>query len=199
MKLKNTSLKMIPAGKVYVLTVLTGFVLLCISLSRCGNDSCSGTGNYANDRALIEDLQARYMFALDNGDLDKYVATFTEDGILDIGEGEWQSRDTIKKILEAIPQQEEAPANTKGTVPYRSTGRHNITNIVLKIEGDTAYGRAYWFHMGNNNPERKAILDSYGHYEDVIVKVDGEWLFSKRKIFNEQVAKWTAPEGNPCW
>ena len=40
--------------------------------------------SYAEDRAQIEDLQARYMFALDFRDLDKYASTFTEDGILDI-------------------------------------------------------------------------------------------------------------------
>ena len=118
----------------------------------------SEINGYAEDRALIEDLQARYMFALDYGDLDKYIATFTEDGILDIGEGEWQGRDTIKQILASIPEQEEPPTDPERPELHAATGRHNITNIVLKIEGDTAYGRAYWFHMSNNNPERKQIL-----------------------------------------
>ncbi len=151
---------------------------------------------YADDRAQIEDLQARYMFALDNGDLDTYVSTFTEDGILDIGEGEWRSRDSIRYILNSIPKRQVPPSDSS---LQRPTGRHNITNIVLKIEGDTAWGRAYWFHMSNENPQRKAQLNSYGHYEDVLVKVNGQWLFSRRKIYNEDVARWAAPEGNPCW
>jgi len=79
------------------------------------------------------------------------------------------------------------------------TGRHNITNIVLKIEGDSAWGRAYWFYMFNDNPQRAGMIENYGHYEDVMVKVDGQWLFSKRKIFNEQIKKWAAPVGNPAW
>ena len=58
-------------------------------------------------------------------------------------------------------------------------------------------GRAYWFHYGNNNPERKAVLDAYGHYEDEMVKVDGQWLFSLRKIYNEQVEEWVAGFDNP--
>ena len=49
-----------------------------------------------------------------------------------------------------------------------------------KIDGDKAVGRAYWFHYGNNNPERRAVLDGYGHYADEMVKVDVQWLFSKR-------------------
>ncbi|MGD2035564.1 MAG: nuclear transport factor 2 family protein [Bacteroidales bacterium] len=174
----------------------SGPILFLILLSSCQVSTKKKQTSYAEDRALIENLQARYMFALDNGDLDTYVSTFTEDGILDIGEGEWQGRDTIKHILASIPPQNDPPANSG---LHRSTGRHNITNIVLKIEGDTARGRAYWFHMSNNNPQRRAQLNSYGHYEDVIVKVEGQWLFSRRKIYNEEVAKWASPEGNPCW
>ena len=82
---------------------------------------------------------------------------------------------------------------------YRATGRHNITNIVIKVDGNKAVGRAYWFHYGNDNPKRTPVLNSYGHYEDEMVKVNGEWLFSKRKIFNEQVAAWVAKAVNPAW
>lgn len=154
---------------------------------------------YAEERALIEDLQARYMFALDFGDIDTYVATFTEDGVLDIGLGEWRSRETIKERLLAIPKKEDPPA-APGVPPLRpASGRHNITNIVLKIDGDKAWGRAYWFHVGNDNPERSAVLNSYGHYVDELVKVNGEWLFSKRRIYNEQEAPWAWQGGNPCW
>ena len=154
---------------------------------------------YAEERALIEDLQARYMFALDFGDIDKYVATFTKDGVLDIGEGEWRGRETIRKHLLAMPRQEE-PATSPDAPKLRpASGRHNITNIVLRIEGDKAWGRAYWFHMGNRNPERSAVLNSYGHYEDELVKVNGEWLFSRRRIYNEQEARWACQGSNPCW
>ena len=166
---------------------------------------------YAEDRAQIEDLQARYMFALDFHDLDTYVSTFTEDGILDIIGMKAQGHDEIRKLLggmpegeaapegEAVPESKAAPAPKEEEGPYPATGRHNITNIVLKIDGDKAIGRAYWFHYGNNNPERRANLDSYGHYEDEMVKVDGKWLFSKRVIYNEQMADWIGPKENPCW
>jgi uncharacterized protein (TIGR02246 family) len=161
-------------------------------------DSC-----YAEDRAQIEDLQARYMFALDFRDADTYVKTFTTDGILDIVGMKWQGREEIRKIFASMPgnapEGEEKTAPKKAQGPYPAMGRHNITNIVLKIDGDKATGRAYWFHYGNNNPERKAQLDSYGHYEDELVKVNGQWLFSKRVIYNEQVAEWIGPAKNPCW
>jgi hypothetical protein len=153
--------------------------------------------NYAEDRALIEDLQARYMFALDFGDMDKYVSTFAEDGILDIGDGEMKGRAEIKKIFSLMPAKKEPSAAEAKLRP--ATGRHNISNIVIKVEGNKANGRAYWFHYGNNTPQRTPGLDSYGHYEDEMVKINGNWLFSKRKIYNEQVDKWAAKKVNPSW
>jgi hypothetical protein len=44
--------------------------------------------SYVEDRAAIEDLQARYLFAPDFHDPDLYVSTFTEDGVLDYGSGD---------------------------------------------------------------------------------------------------------------
>ncbi len=197
-------------GNFYAGVAIAGAILVCIAVIGCQSDSIrskkqneafatSEAKSYAEDRALIEDLQARYMFALDFGDIDKYIATFTEDGILDIGEGEWQGRDTIRKVLTAMSEPKELPANPDAPKLHPATGRHSITNIVIKIKGDTAFGRAYWFHMGNKNPQRKATLNSYGHYEDEIVRVNGTWLFSKRKIYNEEIPRWAAPAGNPCW
>jgi hypothetical protein len=152
--------------------------------------------SYAEDRALIEDLQARYMFYLDFRDIDKYLQTFTADGVLDIGDGEIRGHEAIRKILGGMP----AEAAAKEAPKLRpATGRHNISNIVIKIEGNKAYGRAYWFHYGNNNPQRTATFDSYGHYEDEMIKVNGQWLFTKRRIYNEQMDKWAAKPGNPCW
>jgi uncharacterized protein (TIGR02246 family) len=154
--------------------------------------------SYAEDRAQIEDLQARYMFALDFHDPDTYASTFTEDGVLDYGPVV-KGRDAIKKVIadmgKRVPVQ--AAQDTSDQRPV--VGRHNISNITIKIEGNKAEGRAYWFHYGNNNAKRTAGLDSFGHYEDEMVKVDGKWLFSKRKIYNEQVDKWAYHGANPAW
>jgi hypothetical protein len=154
---------------------------------------------YGEDRSMIEDLQARYMFALDFRDADAYASTFTVDGVLDYGAGEIRGRDAIRNfVLESRKTAEAQKAkDTSGLRP--AAGRHNISNIILKIDGNKAIGRAYWFHMGNNNPKRASELDSFGHYEDEMVKVDGKWLFSRRKIYNEQVDKWAAPGKNPAW
>ena len=63
-------------------TLLTAAVAASLILTiSCTTDDHD---TYARDRAQIEDLQARSLFALDFFDMDTYVSTFTEDGILDI-------------------------------------------------------------------------------------------------------------------
>src|SRR5690554_3319494 len=101
-------------------------------------------GGYAEDRAKIEDLQARYLFALDFRDPEAYAATFTEDGILDYGAGEIKGRDAIRQMVEGMraSEAERRAADTSGLRP--AAGRHNITNIVIDIDGDTATATAYW-------------------------------------------------------
>jgi hypothetical protein len=65
--------------------IILGVVaVLSLALAVSCAPSDTGKSSYAEDRAQIEDLQARYLFALDFFDMDTYVSTFTEDGILDI-------------------------------------------------------------------------------------------------------------------
>ncbi|HKE84844.1 MAG TPA: nuclear transport factor 2 family protein [Vicinamibacterales bacterium] len=175
------------------LAAATAAVLLTLTVSSL--TSSAATNSYAEDRAAVEDLQARYLFAMDFGDPDLYVTTFTEDGVLDIGNGEIRGRKAIHDVIAKIPN---SRTTENGLRP--ASGRHNISNIALKVNGNKATGRAYWFHYSNTNPERKSVFDGYGHYEDELVKVNGQWLFSKRRIYNEGRAEWAYKgTGNPAW
>jgi hypothetical protein len=151
---------------------------------------------YGDDRALIEDLQARYLFAFDFGDPQGYANTFAPDGILDFGWGEIKGREAIAKfIVDGRKRTEEARAKTPvGQRP--SIGRHIINNIVVKIDGNKARGVAYWSHM-TSGPDGRGGVDFFGHYEDELVKVNGEWLFARRRIYNEAVPEWASQYVNP--
>jgi uncharacterized protein (TIGR02246 family) len=179
----------------------TWVIALVASVGLAAGCSPAGAvgGGYGEDRAAIEDLQARYLFALDFRDAERYAATFTEDGLLDYGAGEIRGRQAIADMVRGLADRARAQAaeDTSGLRP--AAGRHHITSIVLRVDGNRATGRAYWFHTGNSNPERSAAITSFGHYEDEMVRVDGAWLFSSRKIYNEQVADWAATGGNPAW
>jgi hypothetical protein len=152
---------------------------------------------YGDDRALIEDLQARYLFAFDFGDAQGYANTFAPDGILDFGWGEIKGREAIARfIVDGRKRTEENRAKTPaGQRP--SVGRHIINNIVVKIDGSKARSVSYWSHM-TSGPDGRGGVDFFGHYEDEMVKVNGEWLFARRRIYNEAIPEWASQYGvNP--
>ena len=172
-------------------------VAVAVTLAASSMTSTAAENSYAEDRAAIEDLQARYLFAMDFHDPDRYVTLFTEDGVLDVGSGEIKGRKAIRETVAKMPNFSAGPV-PPGSWP--ATGRHNISNIVVKVDGNRATGRAYWFHYSNNNPERRGVFDGYGHYEDEMVKVDGKWFFTKRRIYNEQRNEWAFKQTkNPAW
>lgn len=151
---------------------------------------------YADDRALIEDLQARYLFAFDFGDPDGYAGTFAPDGVLDFGQGEVKGRAAIAKfIADGRARTLETRARTpRGERP--SIGRHIISNIVITIDGNKAHGVAYWTHM-TSGANGRGTVDFFGHYEDDMVKVKGQWLFARRRIYNEAIPEWASQYQNP--
>jgi uncharacterized protein (TIGR02246 family) len=154
--------------------------------------------SYAEDRAEIEDLQARYLFALDWQDADVYAATFTEDGILDWAGGITQGREAIRADVRGMRAQ--FAKHEAADAPIRPARlRHEITNIVIRVKADQAIGRAYWFELNDDERDRRPYVAAYGHYEDELRKVNGRWLFSKRKIFNEQMDSRAASGENPAW
>jgi hypothetical protein len=73
------------------------------------------------------------------------------------------------------------------------TRRHFIANTVLEIDEDTGVGRSYSY------AGQQPFVLAYGHYEDELRKVDGKWLFSRRKIYNEILEGREGPAGNPAW
>lgn len=156
------------------------------------------TNNYAQDRAEIENLQARYMFALDWQDGEAYAATFAEDGALDWARGIVKGRDAIRSEMATF-----RATMFGGGVPAVSGPpvrlRHFISNLVLKIDGERASGRAYWFEVKNDGPERSVRIIGYGHYDDELVRVNGEWLFKSRRINNVQLPGRAGPDQNPAW
>ena len=150
----------------------------------------------ADDRAAIENLHSRYLFAFDWRDAQTYADTFTEDGILDYGAGEIKGRKAIAAFIEqGYRQGQEARAKTPaGERP--SIGRHIISNIYVEVNGNKARGLAYWTHM-KSGPDGYGTVDFFGHYEDELEKVDGKWLYARRRIYNQAIPEWAPQDANP--
>lgn len=151
--------------------------------------------SYARDRAEIADLMARYLFAMDYQDADAYAECFTEDGVLDYAMGTTIGREAIRaeartfagKIGEIFKDWQGNPARL----------RHLVQHKAIRVDGDRAWNTGLWWEMTNGGPQGSVATPSFGTYEDELVRVDGRWLFRRRKIYNEFLDGRHSGPGNP--
>jgi len=156
---------------------------------------------YADDRAAIIDLQARYVMAMDYFDAEGYAAVFAEDGVLDWARGPVVGREAIHEFMATGTYdftRGAPPAATAEGKNWPSTVRHLITNQVIDVDGDKATALTYWIQFNNNQDRQQVEWMLFGSWYDEFVKVDGEWFFSLHRIHNEGLpTTFTAGEENP--
>ena len=139
--------------------------------------------SYAEDRAEIEDLMARYLFAIDYFDWDSYVETFAPDGELEFASGTSKGRDAIRAAVTSFSKRIGEFYHTEDGKP--AILRHVILQSSIRVEGTHAWGRTLWVEMANHGPKDTMKMGTYGIYEDEFVKLDGTWLIAKRRVLNE--------------
>ncbi len=150
---------------------------------------------YGQDRAEIEDLMARYLFAIDYADWDAYVATFAPDGELTFASGTSKGREAIRTAVTNFAQGIGRFYHTADGKPAKL--RHIILQSVIRVEGDHAWARTQWLEMANHGEGDQPKIGTYGEYEDEMVKLDGRWLFAKRNVLNEFIPNRNSGPGNP--
>jgi len=155
----------------------------------------SYSDSYANDRAEIEDLMARYLFAIDYFDWDAYVATFAPDGVLEFASGSHSGREAIRAEVARFSQNIGRFYHTADGQPAKL--RHVTLQSVVRIEGDRAWARTQWVEMANHGPEDEMKMGTYGLYEDEFVRLDGRWLIQHRNVLNEFIPGRNSGPENP--
>jgi hypothetical protein len=150
---------------------------------------------YAADRAEIEDLMARYLFAIDYFDWDAYVATFAEDGELEFASGTSKGRDAIREAVTTFSERIGQFYHTEDGKP--ALLRHVVLQSSVRVEGDKAWGRTLWVEMANDGPGDTMKMGTYGIYEDEFTKASGRWLIAKRRVLNEFLKGRQSGPGNP--
>jgi hypothetical protein len=151
--------------------------------------------SYAEDRAEIEDLMARYLFAIDYFDWDSYVGTFAPDGELEFASGTSKGRDAIRAAVTSFSKRIGEFYHTEDGKP--AILRHVILQSSIRVEGNRAWGRTLWVEMANHGPKDTMKMGTYGIYEDEFTKLDGKWLIAKRRVLNEFLKGRQSGPNNP--
>ena len=153
------------------------------------------SAHYAEDRAEIEDLMARYLFAIDYHDWDAYVETFAPDGELEFASGTSKGRPAIREMVTKFAAGIGKFYHTEDGQPAKL--RHVVLQSMVRVEGDRAWSRTLWVEMANHGPGDTMKMGTYGLYEDSLKKVHGQWLFARRNVLNEFIKSRTSGPGNP--
>ena len=128
-----------------------------------------------DDRVEIRDLISRYNKAIDTGDADGYANTFTPDGEFIGIVGTFNGRDELRAFAAAYATEEQ--------YAEFSSAQHWVTNIVA--DGDGAEATVFsHLQMVKPLPDGGRIL-LVGHYDDIVRKVDGQWLFAQRIVVSD--------------
>jgi len=150
----------------------------------------------AQERADIENLAYRYLFALDWRDAETYANTFAPDGVLNYGGGQAVGRDEIRAMVQGLRDREMARLEPGDTGQGSAHPQHFVTAMVIDVseDGTRAVTQAYWMMVRGV----EVRVTSYGHYVDELAKINGEWLYTSRRTYNEQAeGRGTFPYINP--
>ncbi len=130
--------------------------------------------NQLEDRFAIEDLLARYAWALDTGDVDALVDCFLPDAVLieDVFEeaDHWRGHAELRRLGE----------HYRG-VPNFPGRQHHVTQIRIEGEGARRAVRSFVF-VSECRGEPPYLVRFAGYYEDQVVKQDGVWRFRERLV-----------------
>jgi hypothetical protein len=153
------------------------------------------------DYIKIEQLLMSYAVAFGTGDADAYVNTFAPDGELELlrAEGEepflgpFKGRDVLRK--QWFPDAPADTATSSGEPRVWGGMRHVTTNPLIIVDGNTATVEAFFIEVvsnGENIPPGSLppTIHAMGRYMDKLVKLDGQWYFSKRSVITDMNTRW---------
>jgi ketosteroid isomerase-like protein len=118
-----------------------------------------------DDIEAVKQLVNRYNLAFDYGDVDAYLATWTEDGLFARSTAlrSYQGHDELRELITTYPV----------------NGRHVSSNFVVTVDGDTATASSYLLYLDAEDGYRPVM---FGVYSDELVREDDGWKFRARRL-----------------
>ena len=129
----------------------------------------------AEDHIAIERLYAAYNQYIDADRIDEWLAVFTPDGELVVG-------DDVVGGTQALRAFGLRRSEQQASMPFRNA-QHWNTNLLLDHDGDVVRGSCYLVRFAVDRETGSKAVVSMGSYRDEIVRHEAEWLFSRREAF----------------
>jgi uncharacterized protein (TIGR02246 family) len=131
------------------------------------------------DRIAVEDVMARYVWAVDSFDADGYVAVFTPDAVIDSNGAISRGHDEIRKIVTGLIRRRDD--NKAKGLPAANL-YHVISNVRITFpKPGEAVHRSYWQTV-RKDKGGAMVAAAMGRSEDRLVKRDGKWLIQSRTL-----------------
>jgi hypothetical protein len=125
----------------------------------------------AADRQAIQELLARYNWAIDLNNGSDFAATFTPDGEFDSPTVRLRGRDELRRFASREGRPPRAPDER---------GQHWLTNIIVEGNANRANLKAYLCYQRREDGQIKT--STMGFYQDDLVKLEGRWHFASRRF-----------------
>lgn len=120
---------------------------------------------WLEDKMQIQELAARYALAMDEHDVEGWLKTWSPNGRWEGALGTYQG-ETLKLLLRDLGER----------IINR---RHVITNHVIEVKGNEATQTCYMQIIAYKDAPK---IMATAVYRDNLVKTNGEWKFSVRRM-----------------
>jgi hypothetical protein len=121
------------------------------------------------ERLGVGDLLMAAAWANDSGNIDAFLALFSEDAIVQHGSGERQpARDFVTETLSR---------------PGRKGRQHYVQTISTTAEPEGVRAKSYWMAWQWLESTGEKKLHALGYYDDLCVKTGGRWLLRERRMY----------------
>jgi uncharacterized protein (TIGR02246 family) len=135
-------------------------------------------GTY-EDRIAVEDVMARYVWAVDSLDPEGYVAVFAEDAVIDANGDISKGHEEIRKIVTSLIKRRD---DNKAKGLPGSNLYHVISSVRITFPAPgEALHQSYWQTVRRDTNGRM-IAAAMGRSEDRLVKRNGKWLIQWRRL-----------------
>jgi len=125
----------------------------------------------AREKEAIAELIARYNRAIDHNDFQGWADCFAPEGIFDGIIGRFSAHRELDRFTAEVRK-------LTTTTPHL---RHYVTNIQTEITGTEARSRCFLLMTSTSKDSGTKVVIA-GEYDDKLVKRDGRWLFTERKV-----------------